>query len=258
MGIVVKEERIKEIPVLLVFKENRQAKSVIFLFHKLLNNKEQGLPLAYELAKEEYFVIILDMYGHGKREISFDTSQRYEFNHLVRDIQATVADVKTILCYEEFNSLYGLKDLSVKVVGISIGGTIALSCFMLMKEIDSMASLAGTYDLKYIIENKRLDSFKLFAASIPVIDYERAKEEQKNLDITNHLFKEKARPILFMNGKLDTTVSIEARKEFHDELKKIYKSHGKENLIIHKDYAKTGHEVTIKMVKDLIKWLNAQ
>ena len=258
MAIVVKEEKIKEVPVLFVSKEDSQAKSVIFLFHKLLNNKEQGLPLAYELAKEDYLVILLDMHGHGQREISYDTSRRYEFNHLLKDIQATEADVKTILNSEKLNTLYGLKNLKIKVAGVSIGGTIALSCFMHMKEIDSMVSIAGTYDLKFIINNDRLDSFKLFAASSPVIDYERAKEERKTLDIANYLSNEKARPALFMDGMLDTTVSIDARKEFHYELMKIYKSYGKENLIKHKEYAKTGHEVTKQMVKDLIEWLSEQ
>lgn len=57
--------------LLFVYESLNEKQKIVFLFHGLLENKSSVLPLAYKLAKQGYFVVLLDTHGHGERENSF-------------------------------------------------------------------------------------------------------------------------------------------------------------------------------------------
>lgn len=257
MEIILKEVIKEGIPLLLIYKKNSLMKSIIVLFHKLISCKEDELPLAYELAKEDFFVIAIDMYGHGKRRFSFIGDMRYEFNYLLRDIKNTSNDVNRIMSDKAFFSEYQLNNLPVKLVGVSIGATIALYCASHFEKVSALASLIGTYDLKYIIEHEQFELFKIFSVSDPVIDYEKAKVKRAFLNNLKEKIVKNGVRTIFMNGIFDSTVPYGIREEFHEEIKEIYCLNGLNQYFDKKEY-KTGHEVSDLMKRDLIEWFNNQ
>ena len=70
-------------------------KEAIFVLHKLLCDKTSELPLAYELAKEGYFVIIMDIMGHGERNTLKE--HKYDFQNMFYDVRKTVEDIGKVL-----------------------------------------------------------------------------------------------------------------------------------------------------------------
>lgn len=51
-------KKINEVPFLMIYDNLNTQKNIVFLFHKLLRNKESELQLGYNLAQEGYFVEI--------------------------------------------------------------------------------------------------------------------------------------------------------------------------------------------------------
>lgn len=253
---IITEHKIESIPAVFVENNERKVKKVIFLFHRLLNDKTRELPLAYNLAREGYFVVVPDMYGHGDNIESFRESGKYDFNNLFRHIYLTAECVNRVTNYLKQKKSGSLSFEDMGAVGVSAGGSVALVAGCLVKEVRYAASIIGSCNWEYIVENNLFRSFRIYASSNPVIDNKKAKEDIEKYEPLNNFNAGNIKPVLFLDGKLDTSVPYTAKAEYYEKLKKIYSCCGKENYLEFKLYSKAGHEVTPEMTEDLIKWLN--
>lgn len=255
LDIIVSNEIVNNIPVLFVQNTKKIIKKVIFVFHKLLEDKTYELPLAYRLAKEDYFVVICDMYGHGEHQVSNQEMHKYEFNNVFKDIYHTAHDIRYVIQYLKLNYMDTLNFSNIGALGISIGASIALVAGYLLEEIKYVVSIIGTCSWQYIIDNSGFDSFKFHACSNPVMDYDSVREYACKHEPINNYDQSNFKPILFLNGKLDTTISLFTVNMYVQHLREKFEEYGKGNLVELKIYNNVGHNVTAKMVNDAICWM---
>lgn len=225
------------------------------MFHKLLSNKESELPFAYLLAAEGYFVILMDLRGHGGRRNSYDQCQEYDFSRLLTDLTGTAEDMALVRSSCGIFKRYGLENAVVMAGGVSAGAAAALHCMVKMPDLAAVVSLIGTYDLFYIIQQKKLDDFRFYSKNKEAVRYEELYAQYEKTSFWQRLNEQNMKPICFFNGSLDRTVPSAEREVFHKRLRSAYGRFGKEGLIMTRDYAKAGHEVTYFMQRDLIQWL---
>lgn len=252
-GIVILKKYVDKIPILFVTKEGNEKKEIIFLLHKLLNNKESELPLAYKLAIEGYFVIILDIAGHGERN-SLE-KHKYNFQNMLLDANQTVNDIEKVIQYIKE---YMLKDICIEhigIIGTSFGGSIALMAGYRIKIINYIVCLVGTCNLRYVIENKKLQSFRPFFAIKGNINYEKIIDDVERFDCLKHYNSQNLKPMLFLDGKLDMTVPYKEKMLFYKDLESIFIKANREWGLKYKFYPNAGHQINTDMVQTLIVWL---
>jgi BAAT / Acyl-CoA thioester hydrolase C terminal. len=250
-NIVISEQAIKDHTSIFIRKEKSVHNPIIFVYHKLMEEKENELRLGYYIAKQGYFVILVDTPMHGPDE----RRQKYEFNKVLSDIKDTVFYTQEIIAFLSKQN-YDLNFHSIGAVGSSIGATIALMAGVLLESITYVGCLIGTCNLETVFLRHGLDSFKLYSKSQPVIDYQQILEEFPRFNIFNLLHQDNMKPVIFLDGKLDLTVPIKDKYKFYEKLKELYRSENKEDLLYFLEYKNAGHFVTNQMINDLIKWLN--
>ncbi len=252
-NIIIQKTSVEEIPILFVRQDNAERKEAIFVLHKLLCDKTSELPLAYELAKEGYFVIIMDIMGHGERNTLKE--HKYDFQNMFYDVRKTVEDIGKVLQYIRDS---GEKKISLNhtgVVGTSFGASIALIAGYMLKEISYVACLIGTCNLRYIIENRTLCVFRPFSLSKNVIDYDKVIDEMEELDCLKNYNSDNLKPMLFLDGKIDMTIPYKEKTEFYRELESIFLKAGRKEDITYQFYSNTGHKLNDDMIHTLLVWL---
>ena len=254
--IIVRKINVQAIPCLLVYNNIASTKSIVFIFHKLLENKESELSLAYKLAEEGFFVVTIDMRGHGERENSYEKIGLYEFNNLIKDCFGTANDALEIITYFKTSNEFKLDYNDLTCIGISIGANIALMTGYLSETVNRVVSLIGSLDWEDSIKNNKFISFRFHSRNKSMIQYENVENDiLKYNPIFNYPKLKRLPKLLFSNGLLDATIPIESATLYYKEMEKIYHNQGCKKLIEMKTYAKTGHYVTYKMTDDLFCWL---
>lgn len=247
---------INEIPV--VFVENdvdyTVPKPIIFMFHRLLQDKEYELRIDYKLAGKGFFVVGIDMFGHGERH--FSAPLKYDFNKLFKDSYMTSCDIAPILTFlkKEMNNKLDFNHIGV--IGISNGANIALIAGHLFKEIKYVVSIIGVVNWEYIVKNHLFKFFKHFALYPEVMDQEKAISDVLKYEPIEKYNGSNLIPILFMNGNLDTAVPAKALQSYYDRFISIFTKYNKQDQLGFMDYPNVGHEVTNEMITDLVNWIH--
>ena len=255
-NIIISKKYIEKIPVLYVKKESDTKKEIIVLLHKLLNDKVSELSLAYQLAAEDYFVIILDIRGHGERNTL--NGYKYNFQNMFVDARETVADIKKILRYTQEFEQQEITLSRIGVIGTSFGASIALIAGYMLQEINYVVCLIGTCNLRYFIENKTMHVFRPFSLLREIIDYDQAYAEMEALDCLKNYHSENLKPMLFLDGIMDTTIPYKEKVNFYQELEAIFSRAKRKEEITYQFFPHAGHKVNASMVSTLLKWLRQQ
>lgn len=244
------------IPTIFIENEVDSAipKPIIIVFHRLLQDKEYELYINYKLARQGYFVVGIDMYGHGERRIN-DTS-KYDFNNLIKDSYMTASDIAHILCFLKKDMNKRLDFNHIGAIGISNGANIALVAGHLIKEIKYVVSLIGVVNWEYIVQNSLFKFFKHFAVHPEVMDKKKVISDVFRYEPINKYNGNNLIPILFMNGSLDTAIPAKALQDYFDKFTSIFAEHNKQDKLEFMRYPNTGHEVTDDMITDLVRWIN--
>lgn len=252
----VSHKMINDIPALFVCNRNRELKPIVFAFHQLLQNKESELSIGYKLAKENFFVVVFDLHGHGERKNSYEYYGRYDFNNLYKDIYKTACDIKTVLDYLESLHLETLSFSDIACAGTSIGANAALISGYLNNETKNIVSLIGSMDWEYTAKYNRFELLKYYSFARELMQFNKLKYDILQYNSVNNYSKINTLPrMIFMNGLLDTVSPIESVKLSYDKLKKIYTDVNKGHSIELKIYAKAGHQVAYEMLNNTIQWL---
>ena len=252
---LVSKVNIEGIPIILIKNLITEVKPIVFIFHKLLMRKEDQLPLAYNLASRGFFCVLMDMHGHGEREISFDKTMKYEFNELFADIYKTAANIHPVIAFLKANYAGKLDFDNMNCVGASIGGSIAAVTGYLrddIKNIVFMVAIPCNWENSMNADSFR--TFKFFSKSKQIIDYERMKSDMQKYEPLKYYhqgnFSHKS--MFFLNGQLDTAMPVETAYQSYQKLKNILGPH---HNIRFKKYPRVGHEVSNGMLIDLFDWL---
>lgn len=252
---IIKKMCVNNIPLLVLSNKTNKVKPIIFLFHKLLEDKRHELPLGLLLAENDFFVVMMDMHGHGERIDSYYIEKKYDFNNLFKDIYSTANDISIIIEFLKKNMGDSLDFNNIGAIGVSIGGSIALVAGYLIDEIKFVASVIGACNWTYLVENDSFKSFKYYALSPNVFDHSKVKQDILKYDPCNNYNQNNMVPILFQHGALDFGIPINAVKDYYQKLSVQASKYDKETSIKFINYEKAGHWVTNEMELDLVNWV---
>lgn len=229
-------------------------KRMVFIFHKMLENKETQLPLAYKMARQGYYCVLPDMYGHGERTNGFDLSERYDFNDIYEDIYKTASDVPLIVDFiknKEKDKLFS----EICGVGVSIGASIALlsACFIPMKCIVSVIGIPCCWVSQ--IHDNIFDSYKMYSKIKKGIDVQKLLKDSQKYDPLNFIKNSRELPyVLMINGKMDIAMPLKIVRQAYDRLTEVYEK--KTERLSQKYIPRAGHFFTENMQSITIKYIN--
>lgn len=243
--------------------QNEKSKNTIVFIHGLSDSLEFWEPLYLELSKE-YKVVRYDLRGHGKSE----------FNSCEPTVETYVRDL--------YNLLKKLENKEAVLIGLSLGGTIALKYALEYPNMVNGLVLMSTYSetttellktfksledalnqsyvkffdtiLPYCISQETIDKFKDFlnglkeekAKTANMQGLLNAAKTCSTFNVTQDL-KKLEKPTIIFSGDEDQLTKIEIQEIIHKNVKNselvVFKN-TKHNILI---------EGNIERVNDLIK-----
>ncbi len=254
---MISRVNVNEIPAIFIEDETRDSmlKPIIFVFHRLLEDKERELSIDYKLAKLGFFVVGIDMYGHGERRIN--SNSKYNFNNLVKDSYMTACDISSVLNFLKEKMRDKLDFNNIGVVGISNGANTALIAGHLYDEIKYAVSIIGVINWENIIHKYSFNYFRHFSVFSEVMNIDDVLLDVSKYEPINKYNESNLIPILFLNGNLDTTMPPKTLQDYYNKFKDIFKKSNRENELTFIGYPYAGHEVTNEMITDLVKWIKS-
>lgn len=252
----LKKIYISNIPALILYKEEAISGllPIIFLFHKLLQNKTNELPVAFALAERGYFVVIIDMVEHGERKLKKNKLE-YDFSHLFDDIYHTAKDVEVVIDYLHKNYENRLDFVSITAIGVSIGASVALASSCLINSVTRVACLVGSVNWEFMIKQKMLAVFSIFYPSNSNLNISMLESDRKKYEPFIYLKTSNLPSIIFLNGLLDNSLLLQASRSYYNKILEIYDNFGERKKITFIELKKTGHEVNDVMIEHLLQWL---
>jgi len=213
--VIIKNERIENIPVLELFskgKENEALPFVIF-YHGWESRKERVLEYGYTLADQGFRVILPEAWNHGERApLSNKERNALDFWEVV------VQNVKEWpIISEYYIKQKKVRDDKVAVGGLSMGGITVSALLTQYETIHSavvlMGSPAPTEFSKWLLKNYKIDGIALY----DILDHnevERKLSKLHTISLAKQPEKIANRPVYFWHGTEDPTVPIHLTENF--------------------------------------------
>ncbi len=148
MELQFKEEKIGEIPVMMVYQNSpREAakKGTILFYHGLLSNKMGSEKELRSLADNGFLVVSVDNFGHGSRKIH-DYNTRFHSHNpdfeqcFIQAIEQTISEVPGIIDELSQEIIYEGK---LGICGISMGGFITYGAAAADNRFKAACPIAG-------------------------------------------------------------------------------------------------------------------
>lgn len=244
-----------DLPVLICCDNKREKKNPIILLHRLLEDKESELMLAYYLARQGYFVAVPDLLYHGDSSDSIRKKKKMDFNKFFSEIGRSMELIHNVinLLTKQYDSYLHMDNLGI--VGSSYGGMLALTAGYRFAEIQYVVSLCASANWQQLIDRQTFEAFRLFSEDRPVVDSERVRASILVYDPIYHIVEYKDKPVLMMNGALDTTFTYKLVQPFSEKLEMHYTNMKCGEKFQWKKYPHAGHKVTYEMINNLLEWL---
>lgn len=222
-------------------------KEDIIFYHGWSSRKENQVFRGKILASHGYRVLLPDASYHGQRNaLDFNSGNGEELlaNYFFEIL------IRSVLESEQLINYLG-KDKPITVAGHSMGGFTAGGVFTARADISRLININGSsawmktrdlwldeIDFKQPIKDKtRIDN----------VDYSlKEYDPYYNLDKINN------RPVLLLHGEADSSVPLEAQKEYYRAAKEIYEDNERISLVT---YENLNHYIIDKMLEEIINWL---
>lgn len=244
--VQIRKTIIDNIPVLICNNGEKNQKGNIILLHKLLEDKEHEILLAYYLAQSGYEVLIPDLLYHGESPLSVRISKKMDFNKLYTEMDKSIELIRRLM--------EDISDRKIGLIGSSYGGMLALAAGGILDGISFVGAICSSPNWAQLLKSGNIESFRMFSSNRPVIDYQIVQESIRKYDPMYHIDGFEGKDIMLMNGALDTTFKYCLTQPFYKELSERCDKK-KHSSITWKKYDKTGHSVTYDMIQDLLEWL---
>src|SRR5690625_4295503 len=218
--ITVSEQTIKEIPCLVVTKDNLQEAPLqtVIYYHGFTSAKEHNLPLAFLLARKNFRIVLPDSYLHGEREesISVKDFQLSFWDIVIKNIE----ELNLIKEYLDENGL--IKNEQIGIAGTSMGGITTSAALRKYAWVKAGAVLMGSPKLLafaddlisvYHIEDGKPLGKEEFAEIAAI---------SKQLDVGKDSASGAERPLVIWQGDADTVVSFKHAYNVYQKAKEYY------------------------------------
>ncbi|MFW5790470.1 MAG: alpha/beta fold hydrolase [Bacillota bacterium] len=241
----VKEIGIAGIPCIEIIPP--EIKENIIFYHGWSSKKENQVFRGKILASYGHRVLLPDAPYHGQRNsLDFNSGNGEELlaNYFFETL------IRAILESAELIDYLG-RDKSITTAGHSMGGFIAAGVFTAKPEISRMININGSSAwLK--TRDIWLDEIDFKQPIRDEIRIDGKRYQLKDYDPYFNLAKIKNRPVLLLHGEADSSVSLEAQKEYYQAAREVYEDRERINLVT---YENLNHYIIDKMLEEIINWL---
>ncbi|WP_019240467.1 MULTISPECIES: prolyl oligopeptidase family serine peptidase [Bacillus] len=246
--IVIKKEKIHNVPLLHVVKNEDSANKLplIFFIHGVTSIKERNLQYAYMLAEKGYRVILPDTLYHGERE-----EGKNIYSSFWKVVITTIHEIEMLKSH--FENLHLIDGDRIGLAGTSMGGIITLGAMAKYDWIKVGVSLMG--NPAYVDFAKWQVDFMSNNGTLIPLSNEEINQQLKVLeeyDATLQIEQWKERPLLFWHGKQDEVVPYLPAFTFYKNLQKAYMEKNVPLSFILDEHG--GHAVPNKGVIETVNW----
>ncbi len=249
--ILVDKQKIADIPVLHVVKEELKEESLPFIMfiHGFTSAKEHNLHYGYLLAEAGFRVVLPDALYHGEREDSNVAQQ--ELNFRFWDI--VINEIEELEFIKNDLVSKGLIDSNrIGVVGTSMGGITTLGALTKYDWVNAAVSLMGSPFYEKFLQGQ-IAELKRVGVTIPLSE-EQLEEQYVKLrtyDLSLQPEKLSDRPLLFWHGEKDEVVPFHFTYQFYNEVKTQYENQERIQFIVDKE---ADHKVSREGLLATIDW----
>jgi len=232
--------------ILLTPKDGSKPYPTIFLYHGWGSNTERQRFRGFILCSLGYQVIIPCAAYHGTRNPVDHNNVYYAVNYFWRVVINNIEESDGLIQKVVMN--FNADPNRMGVIGNSMGGFTSAGIFAKNKNIKTAVIFNGSCDWEC--------SNKIFMKQLKSgnTDIGKSIEEKINkYDPSNNLKDIINRPMLLLHGDHDTTVSIEAQREFYKKALPLYEDKDKLNFI---EYPNLNHFVTTNMMEEAAIWFD--
>lgn len=267
-SITIEQYKVGDIPVLTMQNACIERCPMAFFLHGFTGDKREGLPLGYELAKKGFYFVAFDAIMHGERAdkhldavLSGTTGNRYPVDSgldaycLMHEIiLQTHNDLHHLIDYFANDSRAEIDQIGL--TGFSMGGFATFYCAANNPRIKAAVPVAGipAFSSRWedvILESSSYARWSLAMESAAPHTRERSAWMAGN-DPFEPLSRFYPRPLLMINGDLDTDSHKKYTVDLYRYLKPLYSIHPERlQLRIHDGI---GHQFTREMMEDIVDW----
>ncbi|MDY0010909.1 MAG: acyl-CoA thioester hydrolase/BAAT C-terminal domain-containing protein [Candidatus Izemoplasmatales bacterium] len=238
--IINVEDKYQEITFRYLYNQDIGYDKVMFFFHGFNGNRYAiDIEWIERISEKGYLLVILDAENHGDRISDeykkLDNSNRQKL--IIETEINTANDAKKVYFHLLEKDIIN-KDMSLAVMGVSMGGAIALYLTTIFKKIQILVSLIGSPSFVEFYKYKQ-----------KVYKFENNQEYKKRLDkyakidplLNYHLFS--GRKILLTGGSRDKIVPMIYAEELSKKIDATFIVYDLE------------HEVSKQMMEDVYKFI---
>lgn len=218
--ILVKHVWIKEIPALIILKEENKNKieihKAVIIYHSFAHSKENTIYIGYELAKLNFICVCIDMDRHGERT---NVLKRFPYQFFYNCMFCTALEISRVIQY--LIDDYKIQDHEVTVMGISLGGMTALAASVIDRRVKNIITIASSANFTELAKYKNNSALaRVFSDNRYDINelIEQTLEMSKKYDPYYNIDKIQDKNILMINGSLDTEIPFKIVKKFQDKV----------------------------------------
>lgn len=236
---------IGDIPsILLTPKDSPKPYPTILLYHGWSSDTEKQRFRGFILCSLGYQIIIPCAAYHGTRNPIDHSNISNAINYFWKVVINNIEESDGIISKAVRN--FNADPHRIGVVGNSMGGFTSAGIFAKNKDIKAAVIFNGSCDWGC---SNRIFTERLKNENTDI--GKSVKEKISKYDPSNNLNDIINRPILLLHGDSDTTVSIEAQREFYKKALPLYRDGEKLSFI---EYPKLNHFVTTNMMEEAAIW----
>lgn len=248
--IHIKHEYIGDIPCLIIEKKKNEIYPLPFVLylHGFGREKEDGLTLAYLLARQNIRVVLPDSLYHGENKRDLISEEEVKL-HFLDIINQNIKDIQLIKDYFTAKDL--IKNSQIGLAGMSMGGITTAAALTQYEWVTSSGLLMGTPNIKDFAKLLIEQQGGIKALGISESEYNQIMKQLKKIDLSQNSENLKDHPIFMWHGTSDEVIPVNYVREFYKKLKVTYKDPSYIKLV---EEEKRGHYLSYRAIQGLVKW----
>lgn len=247
--IHITDIKINDIPCLLIEKQAHVEKKLplVVYLHGFGRAKEDGLTLAYLLARQNMRVVLPDSIYHGAREeeISPEQKKLYFWDIVAQNIK----DIGSIK--KHFSDKNLILNHKIGVAGMSMGGISTAAALTQYEWITSSGLLMATANMTdyamWLLEQE--GGRESLGISEMELTYLMTQLESTDLSRNIELLND--RPLFMWHGTKDEMIPFKYAEDFYQKLQKYHENVDDIELLIEEN---RGHYLSYRAVLALCDW----
>jgi fermentation-respiration switch protein FrsA (DUF1100 family) len=267
-SILINQYKIRDIPVMTLREAGTDVSPIVFFLHGFTSDKVEGLSLGYQLARKGFLFVAFDAAMHGDRldpkiqqvmsgqgDLVYPVESGLDTYCLMHEIiLQTGEDLQELITYFESESAADTDRIGV--TGFSMGGFATFYCAATNPKIQAAVPVAGIPAFQSRWEDVVLESssYEAWADKLDQAAVESAirTDWMGEIDPFHRMIDFYPKPLLMINGDLDTDSYKKYSVDLYRTLKPIYESYpDRLKLKIHDG---VGHQLTQAMKDDITTW----